>query len=178
MNQSSATCWKQEMYFSSIARDGLQDWDVPIIYRGAQLINQPENKLTILRTKAVYAFGFSLNSATGNKELTDLGLQKHIGEATLGCFLQFCQTLAFLGHSQFSPAVTASVDDDKQQNDRYKHTSEEMLGIALDITFILSALIVLLKSYIIFLLCRDIRKIHLILLSRLRSWTNIDHWAH
>lgn len=129
---------------------------VPISYTEAQqLINQPETKWTILRAKAVYAVGFSLNSATGNKQLTDLGLQKHIEEATLGCFLQFCQTLAFLGHPrEFSPAVTASVDDDKQQNDRYKDTSQEMLSIALDIIFILPALILFLKSHIISLRCR------------------------
>lgn len=92
------------------------------------------------------------------------------------CFLQFCQTLAFLGHPwELSPVVTASVDDEKQQDDRYKDTSQELISVALDITFILSALIFLLKSYIISLLCGDIGKIHLILLSRLRCWMNIDH---
>lgn len=39
-------------------------------------------------------------------------------------------------------------------------------------------LTLLLKSYIISLLCGDVRKIHLIPLSRLRCWTNIYHWAH
>lgn len=72
-------------------------------------------------------------------------------------------------------AVMASVDDDKQQDNLYKDTIQELLSIALDITFILFVLILLLKSYIISLLCGDIRKIHLILLSRLRCWMNIYH---
>lgn len=74
---------------------------------------------------------------------------------------------------EFSPAVTAS-DDDKQQDDRYRYKS----GAAWHCFghhIYPPALIFLLKSYIISLLCGDVRKIHLILLSRLRSWMNIDH---
>lgn len=125
------------------------------------------------------ALGFRPNSATGKSSWQIRDYKPRTGEATFKCFLQFHQILAFLGcPCKFSPAVTAWVNDDKQQDDRYKDTSQELLSIALDITFILSALIFLLKSYIISPFCGDVGKIHLILLSRLRCWMNIDHWAH
>ena len=57
----------------------------------------------------------------------------------------------------------------------YKDATQELLDIALDITFNPFVLTLLLKSYIISLLCGDVRKIHLIPLSRLRCWTNIYH---
>lgn len=84
-------------------------------------------------------------------------------------FPSISSILYFLGHPwEFSTPLTALVDDDKQLDDEHKDTSQELLGNALDTTFILSTLIFLLKSYIISLLCRDIGAIYLILLSRLR----------
>lgn len=62
-------------------------------------------------------------------------------------FPSILSVLDFLGHPrEFSTVITALVYDNKQLDDEYKDTSQELLGNILDTTFILSTLIFLLKS--------------------------------
>lgn len=152
------------------------------ICRGAQTANKANAKPTqnpqaVFRARPACTLGFSPGLGTGDQQLADLGLAKHTeGKAEGDVSSSFPTPWFSCPYLGVFPAVTAS-DDDKQQDNRWRYKS----GAAWHCFghhIYPPALISLLKSYIISLLCGDVRKIHLILLSRLRSWMNIDHWAH